>query len=190
MLVARRKDSSEGKQPVSDIKKMRHEDLRDIYVDDLKLAGKTSLYSRTNEKGETVHTFRGLDHFNKFFRGATASQITTDKIRQYIRWRQKEGDADPTIRRQLVHLAPYSSWRIKNKSSSRCRTSRCPRTARLPDSILTRPSSPSCSSTFRQSSTRSLSSSTTRVVESGRRSRSLGRWSVQMPALSRSQPRL
>jgi integrase len=45
-----------------------------------------------------------LDHFNKFFKGVSASLITTDRIRDYIRWRQKEGNSDPTIRRQLVHL--------------------------------------------------------------------------------------
>jgi integrase len=36
--------------------------------------------------------------------GMSASLITTDKIRDYIRWRQREGNSDPTIRRQLVHL--------------------------------------------------------------------------------------
>ena len=104
MLVSRRRDSTEGKQPVSDVRKLRYEDLRDTYVEDLKLGKKSSLYKRTNESGQVEYTFRGLDHFNKFFKGMSASLITTDRIREYIRWRQKEEDADPTIRRQLVHL--------------------------------------------------------------------------------------
>jgi integrase len=103
-LISRRRDSVEGRQPVSDIRKLRYEDLRDTYIQDLKLGGKESLYKRTDESGQPEVTFRGLDHFNKFFKGASASLITTDKIRDYIRWRQKEGSSDPTIRRQLVHL--------------------------------------------------------------------------------------
>jgi hypothetical protein len=39
-LISRRKDSVEGRQPVSDIRKLRYEDLRDTYIQDLKLAGK------------------------------------------------------------------------------------------------------------------------------------------------------
>jgi integrase len=104
MLIERRRDSTDGKQPISDVKKLRYEDLRDTYIDDLKLNGKTSLYTRQNDAGQVAYVFRGLDHFNKFFKNLSASLITTDRIREYIRWRQKEGDADPTIRRQLVHL--------------------------------------------------------------------------------------
>lgn len=104
MLAARRKDSAEGKQPVSDVKKLRFEDLRDAYVKDLELHKKTSLYPRTGDNGEIVYTFRGLDHFNKFFKNSAVSLITTDRIRDYIGWRKKAGAADPTIRRQLVHL--------------------------------------------------------------------------------------
>jgi integrase len=104
MLVSRRRDSVEGRQPVSDIRKLRYEDLRDTYIEDLKIGGKESLYERKDESGHAEVTFRGLDHFNKFFKGVSASLITTDKIREYIHWRQKEGNSDPTIRRQLVHL--------------------------------------------------------------------------------------
>src|ERR1700675_4668395 len=52
MLVSRRRDSADGKQPVSDVRKLRYEDLRDTYVEDLKLGGKESLYERTNESGQ------------------------------------------------------------------------------------------------------------------------------------------
>ena len=104
MLVSRRRDSTEGRQPLSDVRKLRYEDLRDTYIEDLKLGGKQSLYRRNTESDQVEYTFRGLDNFDKFFKGMSASLITTDKIRYYIRWRQREGNSDPTIRRQLVHL--------------------------------------------------------------------------------------
>src|ERR1700719_1029021 len=53
ILVSRRKDSIEGRQPVSDLRKLRYEDLRDTYIQDLKLGGKESLYKRTDESGQS-----------------------------------------------------------------------------------------------------------------------------------------
>jgi site-specific recombinase XerD len=70
----------------------------------LKLGGKQSLYRRNTESDQVEYTFRGLDNFDKFIKGMSASRITTNKIRDYIRWRQREGNSDPTVGRQLVHL--------------------------------------------------------------------------------------
>jgi site-specific recombinase XerD len=58
---------------------------------------------------------------------ATA-QITTDKIREYIRWRQKDGDVDATIRRQLVHLRAMFKLAHKEQKLFTMPTSPCPRT--------------------------------------------------------------
>jgi hypothetical protein len=43
MLVSRRRDSVEGKQPVSDVRKLRYEHLRDTYLEDLKTGKMESL---------------------------------------------------------------------------------------------------------------------------------------------------
>ena len=176
MLVSRRRDSTEGKQPVSDVRKLRYEDLRDTYIEDLKLGGKESLYERTNESGQTEYTFRGLDHFNKFFKGMSASLITTDKIRDYIRWRQREGNSDPTIRRQLVHLRAMFKLAHKEQNFLRCRTSRCRRIRKLPDNTSTQRSLPNCSNISRRTFTRFSSFVITPAVESVLRKRLLGRW--------------
>jgi integrase len=47
------------------------------------------------------------------------SQIDTDLLRRYICWQQKEGDSDPTIRRQLNHLATAFGLAVReNKMKS------------------------------------------------------------------------
>ena len=58
ILLSRRKDSVEGRQPVSDIRKLRYEDLRDTYIQDLKFGGKESLCERTDDSGQSEVTFR------------------------------------------------------------------------------------------------------------------------------------
>jgi integrase len=104
MLIERRADAAEGKPAVSDIRRYRYEDIRDSYISTLKLKKRVSLYSRTDESGQPNVTFRGLDHFNKLFKNMLAIEIDSDKIRKYTEWRSREGQADPTIRRQLVAL--------------------------------------------------------------------------------------
>jgi integrase len=104
MLIERRADAAEGKPAVSDIRRYRYEDIRDSYISTLKLKKRISLYSRTDESGQPNVTFRGLDHFNKLFKNMVATEIDSDKIRKYTEWRSREGQADPTIRRQLVAL--------------------------------------------------------------------------------------
>jgi integrase len=99
LLIKRRTEAGRGEQPASDIAKLRYEDLRDALLEEYRTKKVASLYSR--KAGET---FRGRDHFDKFFKGMAVSQITPDVIRKYIKWRQGEDDSDPTIRRQLIHL--------------------------------------------------------------------------------------
>lgn len=115
LLVQRRVEATKGEPVASDAKRFRYEDIRDNYVSELKLGKKTSLYPRTNDEGEIVLTFRGLDHFNRFFRNILATDIDSDKIYKYIAWRNKEGDADATVRRQLVHLRAMLRLALRQK---------------------------------------------------------------------------
>jgi hypothetical protein len=78
-------DAAESKPAVSDIRRYRSEDIRNSYTSTLKLKKRVSLYSRTDESGQPNVTFRGLDHFNKFFKSMLATEIDPDQIRRYSR---------------------------------------------------------------------------------------------------------
>src|SRR2546429_4530798 len=45
-----------------------------------------------------------MDKLNTFFKRLPVTEIRVQKIKAYIQWRRKEGDADATIRRQRGHL--------------------------------------------------------------------------------------
>jgi integrase len=98
LLVSRRVEAKQGKQPASDVARIRYEDLRDSILKD---------YAANNTR------FRGLLELNKFFKGMLASQITSDTIRDYIAWQLKEGKSEPTIRRHLVHLRAAFKLAVK-----------------------------------------------------------------------------
>jgi hypothetical protein len=117
MLIERRADAAEGKPAVSDIRRYRYEDIRDSYISTLKLKKRVSLYSHTDENGQPNVTFRGLDHFNKSFKNMVATKIDSDKTRKYAEWRSREGQADPTIRRQLVALRPMFRLAAREKKT-------------------------------------------------------------------------
>jgi integrase len=116
LLVKRRTEAAQGEQPASDIAKLRYEDLRDSLVLDYTNRKVASLYKRKRDK---VTTFQGLDYLNTFFKKKFVGQIDTDLLRKYVSWRQKEGDLDPTIRRQLKHLEVAFNLAVKeNKIKS------------------------------------------------------------------------
>jgi hypothetical protein len=52
----------------------------------------------------TEEVFAGADKLDNFFKRMPITEITALKIKDYVRWRRKEGDADPAIRRQLGNL--------------------------------------------------------------------------------------
>jgi hypothetical protein len=52
----------------------------------------------------TEEVCAGADKLDKFFKRMPITEITELKIKDYVKWRRKEGDADPTIRRQLGNL--------------------------------------------------------------------------------------
>jgi integrase len=110
LLMRRRVEAEKGEQPASDIARLRYEDLRDALVLDYQNRKVASLYRR---KRDNVLTFQGLDYLNKFFKNRLVSQIDTNMLRKFISWRQKEGDSDPTIRRQLKHLEVAFNLAVK-----------------------------------------------------------------------------
>ncbi len=102
LLVQRRAEAGKGEQPASDIARLRYEDIRDSLILDYTNRKVASLYKRKRDGATTV---QGLDYLNTFFKKRLVAQIDTDMLRRYVSWRQREGDSDPTIRRQLKHLA-------------------------------------------------------------------------------------
>jgi integrase len=116
LLVKRRTEAEKGEQPASDIAKLRYEDIRDSLMLDYTNRKVASLYQRKRDKATTV---QGLDYLNTFFKKKLVGQIDTGLLRKYISWRQKEGDSDPTIRRQLKHLEVAFNLAVKeNKLKS------------------------------------------------------------------------
>jgi integrase len=116
LLVTRRDEANRGEQPASDAARLRYEDIRDSLILDYTNRKVASLYQR---KRDSATTFQGLDYLNIFFKRKLVTQIDTDLLRRYISWRQKEGDSDPTIRRQLKHLATAFGLAVKeNKIKS------------------------------------------------------------------------
>jgi integrase len=116
LLVRRRTEAAQGEQPASDVAKLRYEDIRDSLVLDYTNRKVASLYNRKRDKATT---FQGLDYLNTFFKRRFIREIDTDLLRRYVSWRQKEGDSDPTIRRQLKHLEVAFNLAVKeNKIKS------------------------------------------------------------------------
>jgi len=116
LLVKRRTEAEKGEQPASDIARLRYEDIRDSLILDYTNRKVASLYQRKRDGKTTV---QGLDYLNTFFKRKLVSQIDTGLLRKYISWRQKEGDSDPTIRRQLKHLEVAFNLAVKeNKLKS------------------------------------------------------------------------
>ncbi len=130
LLVKRRTEAEKGEQPASDIAKLRYEDIRDSLMLDYTNRKVASLYQRKRDKATTV---QGLDYLNTFFKKKLVGQIDTGLLRKYISWRQKEGDSDPTIRRQLKHLEVAFNLAVKENKLKRCQ-----RTLSLPDSTSRR----------------------------------------------------
>ena len=110
LLVKRRTEAAKGEKPAADIARLRYEDIRDSLILDYQNRKVASMYER---KRDGALTFQGLDHLNKFFKRRLLTRIDTDMLRHYISWRQKEGDSDPTIRRQLIHLRTAFNLAVK-----------------------------------------------------------------------------
>ena len=74
--------------------KVRFEALADDFLNDYLINGKRSL-----DKAQ-----RSVKHLHSFFGGIRAMDITTDKVRAYIKARQEDGYANAAINRELAAL--------------------------------------------------------------------------------------
>src|SRR5437870_13106325 len=88
----------------SEVGRVRYEDLKRILLDYYRTDRPASLYHRKTENGGIEECFLGMDKLDTFFKRLPVTEIRVQKIKAYIQWRRKEGDADATIRRQRGHL--------------------------------------------------------------------------------------
>jgi len=100
-------DRDRGFSPLSDVKKIRYADLRKGLLANYTEKGNKSL--RTMANGE--ETICGLPQLDEFFgfdknnnHGPSVVQITTDKARQFVAERQKQGAGNAVINRSLACL--------------------------------------------------------------------------------------
>jgi hypothetical protein len=110
-LLDARRATTEGVQLLpSEVSRIRYEDLRAILLDYYREHKPRSITKRptgeTDSDGNTLteEVFAGADKLDKFFKRMPITEITARKIEDYVKWRRTEGDADPTIRRQLGNL--------------------------------------------------------------------------------------
>jgi hypothetical protein len=88
----------------SEVGRVRYEDLKRILLGYYRTEAPASIYHRKTKDGGTEESFLGMDKLDTFFKRLPVTEIRVQKIKGYIQWRRKEGDADSTIRRQLGHL--------------------------------------------------------------------------------------
>ena len=110
-LLDVRRATSEGVRLLpSEVSRIRYEDLRTILLDYYREHKPRSIVKRYTGDADsagnklTEEVFAGADKLDKFFKRMPITEITALKIKDYVKWRRKEGDADPTIRRQLGNL--------------------------------------------------------------------------------------
>jgi len=106
-----KRGASEGVRLLpSEVSRIRYEDLRAILLDyyrEHKPRSVTKRYTGDSDRDGnklTEEVFAGADKLDKFFKRMPIAEITALKIKDYAKWRRKEGDADPTIHRQLGNL--------------------------------------------------------------------------------------
>ena len=105
-----------GEVPVTDVKKLRYADLRQSLIDSYVALGNKSLKERADGT-DTIAGLKALDDFCGFKqeangdgkivvtdRGASATQLTTDFARRFVRERKTEGVGNAAINRSLAAL--------------------------------------------------------------------------------------
>ena len=78
----------------SEVSRIRYEDLKRILIDYYHEKHPDSLYTRRTKDGGTEETFLGADKLDVFFKRMPITEITALKIKDYLKWRRKEGDAE------------------------------------------------------------------------------------------------
>jgi integrase len=105
-----------GEVPATDVKKLRYADLRQALIDSYIALGNKSLKERADGT-ETIAGLAALDEFCGFKqgpngdgkitvtdRGATATQLTTDFARRFVKERKTSGIGNAAINRSLAAL--------------------------------------------------------------------------------------
>jgi integrase len=98
---------------------VRYEDLKRLLLEYYRAERPASLYVRQNEQGVKEQVFRGMDKLDEYFKRLPVTEIRVQKIKGYIQWRRREGDADATIRRQLGHLRLAFNRALKDELINR-----------------------------------------------------------------------
>ncbi len=105
-----------GEVPVTDVKKLRYADLRQSLIDSYVALGNKSLKERADGT-DTIAGLAALDEFCGFKqgpngdgkivvtdRGVTATQLTTDFARRFVKERRADGVGNAAINRSLAAL--------------------------------------------------------------------------------------
>jgi integrase len=101
LLQRRMGEAGLGLKPAQDYKRVKYEDICRALLADYEIQGHASLVTRKKSGAKTVS---GLLHLNQFFKGRTATYISTDSIRQFIKKRKADGAENSTINRNLALL--------------------------------------------------------------------------------------
>ena len=116
-LKLREGQVAEGKRVLPRTKRLRFEELAQDFLTDYRINGKRPL-----DKAQ-----RSVRHLQCFFGGMRAVDITTDKVRTYIRRRQEDGTSNAEINRELAALKrmfnlamQQTPAKVNHKPTSRC----------------------------------------------------------------------
>ena len=109
MLKDRLSTVGRGEQPMSEVKKLRYEDLRDCLVANYKASGK--IVERKSADGELEVLYSGrtglLKPLDDFFAGMPVTAITTETLEQFVAKRRENGVSGvsgPSANRHLALL--------------------------------------------------------------------------------------
>lgn len=99
MLQRRLGEAGLGLKPAQDTKKLRYTDIRDAYIAEARNKG-----LRFDVRKDGAEYLMGVPQLDAFFTGMRVTDITTDRIRDYIEAGKKAGVTGSTIRRSLAVL--------------------------------------------------------------------------------------
>jgi integrase len=100
LLRRRLGEAAAGILPPPRVERVRYEDLRDVLLADYQANGRKWL--RTGKDGKAY--IPGVSTLDDFFAGFRAVDISTDRLREFIRMQQESGSANGTVNRSLALL--------------------------------------------------------------------------------------
>lgn len=93
-------ENANGATPITEVKRVTYQSLREALLDSYRNKGNKSLQTLA-DGSETIWGLKDLDDF---FGDALATQITSDRVREFIRKRQQDGVGNATINSSLALL--------------------------------------------------------------------------------------